>query len=208
MSSYLDPKGHVVVEQPIKLEPGKIVSGHGTTIRFPERREPLVFGPELVPYVNKFSDPVSVNDVVDKVVEMATKRISDIPIVAPTAANDDANPKNAMGAKKPNLALVPSAAMLHMAHAFMNGAAKYGPYNWREKKVELMTYVAAAQRHLASFLDGEEKAGDSGVHHLGHALASIAIMLDAIETGNAIDNRPAVGRAGAMIEAFNDNGTF
>jgi len=121
---------------------------------------------------------------------------------------DSANPKDAVGAKKPNVALVPPAAKLHMAHAFMNGAAKYGPYNWREKKVELMTYIAAAQRHLDSFLDGEECASDSGVHHLGHALASIGIMLDALETGNAVDNRPALGAAGALIDAFNEHGTF
>jgi hypothetical protein len=129
-------------------------------------------------------------------------------IVIPPAPANDANPKDALGAKKPNVALVPPAAKLHMAHAFMNGAAKYGPYNWREKKVELMTYIAAAQRHLDSFLDGEEVASDSGVHHLGHALASIGIMLDAIATGNDIDNRPATGNAGEMIECFNKYGAF
>jgi hypothetical protein len=125
----------------------------------------------------------------------------------------DANPKNAMGAKKPNLSLIPPAASLHEALAFMNGAAKYGPYNWREKKVELMTYIAAAQRHLASFLDGETYSADTvaagaPVHHLAHVRACCAIILDAIETGNAIDNRPVVGVAGKMIEAYNDNGRF
>ena len=81
----------------------------------------------------------------------------------------------------------------------MDGAEKYGPYNWREKKVPARTYIAAAQRHLADFLDGEALATDSGVHHLGHVIGCCAIVLDAMETGNLIDDRPKPGAAAAIL---------
>lgn len=113
---------------------------------------------------------------------------------------DEANPKDLIGVTKPNLALIPPAAMLHEAMAMGNGAEKYGAYNWRQKKVRAMIYIAAAQRHLASYLDGEEVASDSGVHHLGHARACLGIILDAMETGNLIDDRPTPGAAAALIE--------
>jgi hypothetical protein len=110
------------------------------------------------------------------------------------------NPKDRIGATKVDLSLLPPAGLIHGAHAFMDGAAKYGPYNWREKKVLARVYVAAAMRHMADWLDGEEVAEDSGVHHLGNAIACCAILLDAQETGNLIDNRPVKGSASAILK--------
>jgi hypothetical protein len=112
---------------------------------------------------------------------------------------DDVNPKTLVGARKVDLSLLPPAGLIHGAHAMMDGAAKYGPYNWREKKVPARTYIAAAQRHLADFLDGEENAPDSGVHHLGHVIGCCAILLDAMETGNLIDDRPIKGAAADIL---------
>ena len=100
------------------------------------------------------------------------------------------NPKQAYGDKKVQLQLVPRALMLPVAQALKNGADKYGAWNWRENPVEAMTYVAAILRHLYDWVEGEEVAPDSMVHHLGHLAASVAILLDAQATGNLIDNRP------------------
>jgi hypothetical protein len=72
----------------------------------------------------------------------------------------------------------------------MDGARKYGPYNWREEGVGASTYLSAAMRHLRAYLDGEQNAMDSGVHHLGHAMACLAILLDAEAVGNLVDDRP------------------
>lgn len=113
--------------------------------------------------------------------------------------NEDVNPKTLMGAKRVDLSLLPPAGIIHGAHAMMDGAVKYGPYNWREKKVPARTYIAAAMRHLADFLDGEEIAADSEVHHLGHVIGCCAILLDAMETGNLIDDRPKSGAATALL---------
>jgi hypothetical protein len=63
-----------------------------------------------------------------------------------------------------------------------------------------MIYVDAAMRHLIQWIDGEEEAEDSGVHHLAHAAACCAILLDAIEGGNLIDNRPIDGPAARVIK--------
>jgi hypothetical protein len=86
--------------------------------------------------------------------------------------------------------------------AFGDGAGKYGPYNWRGNKVKASVYIAAAKRHLAAWLDGERLAPDSGVHHLGHARACLAILLDAEATGNLVDDRPPSGTASELIAAL------
>ena len=100
------------------------------------------------------------------------------------------NPKDLLGRKKVSITKFPMAGLIHGATAMMNGAEKYGPYNWREKDVVASIYVDAAFRHLAAWFEREEIAEDSGVHHLGHALACAAILLDAQENGNLIDDRP------------------
>jgi len=104
------------------------------------------------------------------------------------------NPKDRIGAKKVSLTKLPPVAVLHTAHALMNGADKYGPYNWRDKAVLASIYVDACERHLNAWFDREEQAVDSSVHHLGHAMACLAILLDAQETGQLVDDRPAAGR--------------
>lgn len=118
------------------------------------------------------------------------------------------NPKDLIGITKPDLTLVPPAAILHESMAMMDGANKYGPYNWRENKVLYMIYLAAAMRHIQQLIDREDFDPKSKVHHLGHARACLGILCDALETGNLIDNRPIAGRAGDMIRKFEENGHY
>lgn len=114
------------------------------------------------------------------------------------------NPKDIVGADKPDLTLVPASAIIAMSLALKNGADKYGPFNWREegKPVQYMTYLAADLRHSMEFIDGEDVARDSGVSHLAHKMAGLAVLYDAIMCGNAIDNRPTKGAAADLIERF------
>lgn len=116
----------------------------------------------------------------------------------------EANPKDLIGAKKAPLRLVPPALIIETAAAMRNGAEKYGPYNWREKAVSLMTYIEAAQRHLLAFADGEDFAEDSGVHHLAHAAACMAIIMDAMSIDKLIDDRPTPGAAAELLERQNE----
>lgn len=111
----------------------------------------------------------------------------------------DNNPKTRFGMTKPNIFLVPAASVIYQALAMDNGAKKYGPYNWRDNKVSASIYIAAAYRHMMSWVDGEEVADDSGIPHIAHAIACLGIIADAIETGNLIDDRPTKGRAADVI---------
>ena len=114
------------------------------------------------------------------------------------------NPKDKIGASKVDMTLLPTSAKIEQALAHMDGATKYGPYNWRVEPVELMTYLGAAERHLDCFKEGEERAQDSMVHHLGHVMACCAIMIDAIQQGSYVDNRPVNGKGAEQIAKAND----
>ena len=113
------------------------------------------------------------------------------------------NPKDLLGIKKVQLNLVPSSSIIYQALAMEDGAAKYGPSNWRKNRVIASIYIAACMRHLQAWYDaGEECAKDSKKPHLGHALACIGIIVDALETGNLLDDRPTPGAAARMIEEW------
>ena len=114
----------------------------------------------------------------------------------------DTNPKDLIGQTKLQTWLVPPSAKIALAEALTDGANKYGPFNWREKGVRATVYIAAAERHVMSYLDGEDSAEDSGVHHLAHAMACFAILLDAIAQGNIVDDRPIKGASPALLKAI------
>ena len=101
-----------------------------------------------------------------------------------------ADPKAAVAAPKAPLHLIPPAAAKAMAEALDDGRKKYGFFNWRHTNVAATVYVAAAKRHLDAWMDGEDFSADAGVHHFGHAMAGLAIMLDAMAHGTLIDDRP------------------
>ncbi|MEX0716614.1 MAG: dATP/dGTP diphosphohydrolase domain-containing protein [Planctomycetaceae bacterium] len=117
--------------------------------------------------------------------------------------DDDAeNPKDRIGARKPPLHLVPPAAEIAESLVMALGAQKYGPFNWRSARVKASVYVAAARRHLLQWFDGEDDDPESGVSHLAHARACLGILLDAIATGQLVDDRPPKGAASELIEKF------
>ena len=113
------------------------------------------------------------------------------PVPPPAPLVDKANPKDAIGSTK--VSKFPAIAVAHGAHAMMDGAGKYGPYNWRDKAVRASIYIDAAKRHLDCWFERQEKASDSGVHHLGHAIACCAILLDAQAAETLVDDRPGSG---------------
>jgi hypothetical protein len=117
----------------------------------------------------------------------------------PTAP--DSNPKTRFGMAKPPLSLIPATALVHMAEGFRDGAAKYGPANWRKDPVSTSTYLNAAYRHIAAWQDGEECDPVSGVHHLGHAADCLAILMDAQACATLLDDRPPAAPTGDLIRA-------
>lgn len=114
----------------------------------------------------------------------------------------DNNPKTQFGVQKVPLNTVPPVAILYLAQALGDGAVKYGPYNWREYPISSSVYYGAMLRHIFAWWDGEENAEDSGVHHLGHAMACMALLLDAQSLGVLNDDRPVQGATGRLLEEF------
>lgn len=100
------------------------------------------------------------------------------------------DPKGKAGSLKPQLQHIPPALNAETAKALSCGAVKYGPWNWRENKVEMMTYLGAMKRHIDALIEGEDIDPESGAHHLGHVAAGCGIVLDARKCGTLIDNRP------------------
>ena len=109
------------------------------------------------------------------------------------------NPKDRIGATKPPLHLIPPAAEILEAVVMGLGASKYGAYNWRQTRIRATVYIAAAKRHLAQWLDGQDDDPESGVSHLAHARACLGILLDAHVTGHMVDDRPPPGAAHELI---------
>jgi hypothetical protein len=103
-------------------------------------------------------------------------------------ARDETNPKDLLGVNKPPLHLVPAALAIFVSKIFQFSAVKYGPYNWREKKVRKSIYIDAIERHVLALKDGEEFDPESGQRHEAHIGANVAILLDAREQGNLIED--------------------
>lgn len=104
----------------------------------------------------------------------------------------DTNPKDVIGSGKLPLSLVPASMHAYAALAFLEGALKYGRFNWRVAGVRCSVYLDAALRHLAKFANGEYCDEDTQVPHLASALACIAIILDAELCGKLNDDRAPV----------------
>jgi hypothetical protein len=100
------------------------------------------------------------------------------------------NPKDAIGDTKTPLHLIPKVAVAALSWVMSLGAKKYGPYNWRENSVRESVYIAAAMRHLTLAELGEDIDPESGQLHYAHAMACMAILIDAQASGNLVDDRP------------------
>lgn len=125
--------------------------------------------------------------------------------LAPVEEPQGVNPKQAFGDRKVPLHLVPAPAMAAIAMGLKDGSRKYGAYNWRTLAVETQTYVGATLRHLMAWQDGEDIDPDSGNSHLAHAMASLAILVDALESGNVVDNRPPKGAGAFVLDKYKED---
>lgn len=134
--------------------------------------------------------------------------VSGSPTVVPFTNGNMAamNPKDKIGMTKPDLTLIPGTSLIYQAMAMANGAEKYGPYNWREKDamIQYTIYLAAIMRHVLALIDGEDEAADSHIHHLAHILAGAGILVDAMEGGHLIDNRPKPGASSYVLKKFTE----
>lgn len=102
----------------------------------------------------------------------------------------ETNPKDAIGSTKTPLDLVPSAGTYYAAEAFLEGALKYGAFNWRVAGVRASIYYAALLSHAAKWWNGQDYDHKTLVKELGYARACLDILIDAIECDVLTDDRP------------------
>lgn len=125
------------------------------------------------------------------------------------------NPKDVAAVTRP-VPAVPLQPLLDQTLKHFEGMLKYGANNWTIVGVRSSVYVGAALRHIFKWWCGEEyelvpledEAGKQtgeyvqGVHHIGGALASLAIVRDAQARNKLTDDRPPELKGqGAMWDA-------
>lgn len=101
----------------------------------------------------------------------------------------ETNPKDAIGCNKIPLSLWPISASMYGAVALLDGMLKYGRSNFRSCGARASIYYDACNRHLNAWFEGEEDDPDSGLPHLAHALACLAVLVDSKEAGGLVDDR-------------------
>lgn len=106
-----------------------------------------------------------------------------------TTETKDTNPKDLIGSKKLPLDLVPTTGIEAESLAFLEGALKYGKFNWRVAGVRSSVYIAAMLRHLNKFANGENADPITNVPHLASIRACANIILDAQLNGKLMDDR-------------------
>lgn len=89
---------------------------------------------------------------------------------------------------KPDMTDIPLEAMWQMGAAFTYGQKKYGKNNYRNG-MSVSRQLAASVRHIYQHLSGETFDPESGVTHLGHALASIAMACYTMANKPELDDR-------------------
>lgn len=99
------------------------------------------------------------------------------------------NPKDAIGSMKIPVHLWPTTATIMGAMGFLDGALKYGRTNYRAEGVRASIYYDAVMRHVMAWFEGEDIDPDSGLPHMAHALACLAILVDADAAGKLNDDR-------------------
>lgn len=100
------------------------------------------------------------------------------------------NPKDKIGATKVCVSVVPEAVLMEAAVALMEGAKKYGRYNFRNTECAASAYYDASRRHLAAFWEGRDIDPESGLPEITKAIASLIILRDLQRTGRIVDDRP------------------
>ncbi len=114
------------------------------------------------------------------------------------------NPKDSFGSAKIDMGNVPWTLMICAAAAFLEGALKYGRFNWRIAGVRASIYHAALLRHVAKWWNGQDRDKATRVHHLDNAIACLCIIRDAELYGKLEDDRPPSPDPDAMAKLIDD----
>ena len=111
----------------------------------------------------------------------------------PSSVFKDTASKSDQG--KTMLAYIPGEALVQMGRVMTHGADKYGAFNYTKghKSTQL---ISAALRHIIGdvgnpgYLMGNDTDKDSGLLHLAHAMANLAMLIQQTKDGTIDDDRP------------------
>lgn len=112
------------------------------------------------------------------------------------------NPKEAIGSNKLPLHLWPQTATVYGCLGLLDGMLKYGRSNFRAVGVRASTYKDAIDRHLGAWFEGEDIDPDSGLPHLSHVLACVAIIIESQTKGNMTDDRMVPTRYRELVSSM------
>jgi hypothetical protein len=90
--------------------------------------------------------------------------------------------------EKPDMSLLSSIAMFKIAQIMSFGKRKYSANNWRGG-IAYTRLIAAALRHIFSWLGGESVDPESGQSHLAHASCCLMMLLEFESTRPDLDDR-------------------
>lgn len=110
------------------------------------------------------------------------------------------NPKDIVAGDKLPLHLWPETATIMGCLGMLDGALKYGRSNFRHAGVKLSVYIDACKRHLNKRFEGEIIDPDSGLPHMAHAIACLAIIIDAEAAGMLTDDSQYPGGYVELID--------
>lgn len=82
---------------------------------------------------------------------------------------------------------IPQLALESVAKVFNYGSKKYSKFNYCHG-TEWLRYYDACQRHLSSWMKGED-IDESLNHHVDHAIASLMMLRENIHLNKGTDNR-------------------
>lgn len=111
------------------------------------------------------------------------------------------NPKDAFGSAKVPVGLAPDTALAEMALAFLEGALKYGRYNWRVVGVRASIYNDAMERHRKKWWNGQDRDPSTRVRELASVMCCCAILIDSEICGVLDDDRPPIAPLGQLLDA-------
>lgn len=116
------------------------------------------------------------------------------------ATTKETNPKDSVAVKKAPLSNVPMNVIMELGVAMLEGAMKYGRFNWRPAGARASVYYDALQRHMTAWWDeGENIDADSGISHITKAIATLVVLRDAMMQGKMVDDRPPSGAASLSV---------
>lgn len=101
-----------------------------------------------------------------------------------------ANPKDAVGVRKwRQFFCIPYRVMWEVGVGMLEGALKYGRFNYRSTGVQASIYIDASRGHLDSWCEGQDIDPDSGLSHITKAICSLIVLRDGMIEGNFVDDR-------------------